>query len=198
MDEQDTFQRNISGFTAKPIIKNEYLTDYRHFNTLNSNNSDKNRTKGEQMLTNSSIKSDSDRLTHYKNVDNIKQRKSERVPTAQVKRFSALNASINSSIIKLNPLCGNYFASFSAFVTKFNKFCALHNIPEIQKSDVIHVFLSDTAQTYYNNLPDFVKPDFTQLINALSNRFQTKNLDYNLISIKQKPGEIVMHICLEL
>ena len=142
LDVQETSQSNNLGFPAKPIIKNEQLTNFRHINTLNSYNSDQNRPKEGQILTNSSIKSESDRLTHYKNVDTINQLESERVPTAPRKRVSALNGSMHSSIIKLKPFYGNDFESFSAFLTKFNKFCALHNIPELQKSDVIHFYLS--------------------------------------------------------
>ena len=51
---------------------------------------------------------------------------------------------------------------------------------------MINFYLNGSAETYYNNLPENVKTDYSALKQALENRVQSKDLDYNLISIKQK------------
>ena len=50
---------------------------------------------------------------------------------------------------------------------------------------MINFYLNGSAETYYNNLPENVKTDYSALKQALENRVQSKDLDYNLISIKQ-------------
>jgi len=99
------------------------------------------------------------------------------------------NFSSPNKVIKLTPYSGKDSESFTSFLTRFDKFCNLNNIPNEQKNDVLNFYLEGAAQTYFDNLSEEIKSDFHEVVNALSKRFQTNDLDYNLISIKQKPLE---------
>jgi len=58
-----------------------------------------------------------------------------------------LHGNMNSSIVKLSPLTGKDFArSFYAIITKYDKVCALNNIADEGKPDVIKSYLNDTDQ----------------------------------------------------
>ena len=52
-----------------------------------------------------------------------------------------------------------------------------------------HFILCDRAESFYNNLSEQVKSNYKELKQALVQRFQTKEIDFNLIAIKQKDTE---------
>ena len=58
-----------------------------------------------------------------------------------------LHGNMNSSIVKLSPLTGKDFARcLYAIITKYDKVCALINIADEGKPDVIKSFLNDKDQ----------------------------------------------------
>ena len=70
---------------------------------------------------------------------------------------------MNSRVVKLSPFSGKDFESFSSFLTKFNNFCLLNGITDENKPDVIIFYLNGSAETYYNNLPENIKTDYSAL-----------------------------------
>ncbi|KAH3728810.1 hypothetical protein DPMN_054772 [Dreissena polymorpha] len=93
------------------------------------------------------------------------------------------------NIIKLACFTGRDYDSLPAFLAKFQKFCSMNNIDRGEYANVLPFYLSDNAENFYNNLTEDIKSNYQELTKALAKRFQTKELDYHLIAIKQRENE---------
>ncbi|KAH3836188.1 hypothetical protein DPMN_109558 [Dreissena polymorpha] len=65
----------------------------------------------------------------------------------------------------------------------------MNNIDRGEYANVLPFYLSDNAENFYNNLTEDIKSNYQELTKALAKRFQTKELDYHLIAIKQRENE---------
>ena len=97
------------------------------------------------------------------------------------------------SIIRLDPFNGDIDSSFTFWLNKYEKFCDLNNITELERLNVFPFYLTSSALIYYNELPPQIKSNYTALKDALKERFESDSryIDFSILSAKQESSETV-------
>ena len=92
------------------------------------------------------------------------------------------------SIIRLDPFTGDIDTSFTYWLNKFEKFCDLYGISELDRLSVLPFYLTKSALIYYNELPPQITSNYSAIKDALRERFESDSryINFSILSAKQE------------